>query len=167
MISPSPETVFNSFIELSKEIDFNEIQRNLPNPEQKISKTSKNALKKAHAQVKAIYELYQQNQDAIHRILERTPHRILEMPDTTLAFMNQAFLEKILGRLNLDNHQKSKTSLIQSSKSMSLILTSLNLAIDKITNAGQYKKAAKTTDVPQHRRTSGIRYSASKGSRAS
>ncbi len=171
MISPSPETVFNSFIESSKKINFDEIRENSRTLTKNLNKNIPEDLKEdliaAHAQVKAIYELYQQNQDAIHRILERTPHRILEMPDTTLAFMNQALLEKILGRLNLDNHQKSGTSLIESSKSKSLILTSLNLAIDRITNAGKYKKAAKTTDVPHHRRTSGRRCSAPKGSRAS
>ena len=167
MISPSPETVFNSFIKLSEEIDFNEIQTNLPrNPEQKFSKTSKNALKEAHAQVEAIYELYKQTQDVIHSVLKDKPDRILEMKGTTLAFMNQALLEQILKNLSSDNHQRGK-SLIESSKSQSLILTSLNLTIDKITNKEKYAKAAETTGYLPQRDNSRRKHQSGKGSRAS
>ena len=113
-----------------------------------------------------IYKFYEQNKTTIHNVLSKNPDRILEMKGTTLAFMNQALLEQILKNLSSDNHQRGK-SLIESSKSQSLILTSLNLTIDKITNKEKYAKAAETTGYLPQRDNSRRKHQSGKGSRAS
>ena len=139
MINPSkaknrefdPEKVFNSFVKLSQKIDFDGIKKNLQTRTKNSSNDITEDLIAAHTHVLEIYKFYEQNKTTIHSVLLKNPHRILEMPDTTLAFMNQALLENIPQQLSL-NKEPEANLLIESSKSKSLILTNLNLAIDKI-----------------------------------
>jgi hypothetical protein len=178
MIAPSqtknseldPEKVFHYFIELSKKIDFDGIQANSTtltrNPNKTIPEDLKEDLIAAHTHVLEIYKFYEQNKTIIHNVLLKNPDRILEMKDTTLAFMNQTSLDRILKRLSL-NKQPEANSLIKSSKSKSLILTNLNLAIDKINNGVKYQRLAKQGISPFATSGSNGRKSSSlKGSKA-
>lgn len=179
MINPSkaknrefdPEKVFDSFVELSKKIDFDGIQANSTtltrNPNKTIPEDLKEDLIAAYNQVLETRQFYEQNQTTIHDFLVNNPDRILEMKDTTLAFMNQAFLEKIPQQLSLKNQQTGK-SLIQSSKSKSLSLTKLSLAIDKITHEGEYQRRVKQGHNPfANSGSRGRHVSGAKGSKAS
>jgi hypothetical protein len=174
MINPSkaknrefdPEKVFNSFVELSQKIDFDGIKKN----SQTLTKNSSNDITEdliaAHTHVLEIYKFYEKNKTTIHNVLLKNPDRILEMKDTTLAFMNQTLLDRILKRLSL-NKQPEANSLIKSSKSKSLILTNLNLAIDKINNRVKYQRLAKQGIGPFATSGSNGRKSSSlKGSKA-
>lgn len=174
MIAPSqaknsefdPEKVFHSFFELSQKIDFDGIQKN----SQTLTKNSSNDITEdliaAHTHVLEIYKFYEQNKTTIHNVLLKNPDRILEMKDTTLAFMNQTLLDRILKQLSL-NKQPEANSLIKSSQSKSLILTNLNLAIDKINNRVKYQRLGKQGIGPFATSGSNGRKSSSlKGSKA-
>ena len=170
MISPSPETVFNSFIESSKKINFDEIRENSRTLTKNLNKNIPEDLKEdliaAHAHVLEIYKFYEQNKTTIHNVLSKNPDRILEMKGTTLAFMNQALLDRILKQVSL-NKEAEANLLIKSSQSKSLILTNLNLAIDKINNKVKYKRLAKQGISPfATSGSNGIKSSSRKGSKA-
>lgn len=174
MINPSkaknrefdPEKVFNSFVKLSQKIDFDGIKKNLQTRTKNSSNDITEDLIAAHTHVLEIYKFYEQNKTTIHSVLLKNPHRILEMPDTTLAFMNQALLENIPQQLSL-NKEPEANLLIESSKSKSLILTNLNLAIDKINNKVKYQRLAKQGTSPFATNGSNGRKSSSlKGSKA-
>jgi hypothetical protein len=179
MINPSkaknrefdPEKVFDSFVELSKKIDFDGIQANSTtltrNPNKTIPEDLKEDLIAAYNQVLETRQFYEQNQTTIHDFLVNNPDRILEMKDTTLAFMNQTLLDRIPKLLSL-NKQPKANSLIRSSKSKSLILTNLSSAIDKINNRRKYKRLAKQGIGPYANSGSrGRHVSGAKGSKAS
>ena len=178
MINPSkaknrefdPEKVFHSFFELSKKINFDEIGENLRTLTKNLNKNIPEDLKEdliaAHAHVLEIYKFYEQNKTTIHNVLSKNPDRILEMKGTTLAFMNQALLDRILKQVSL-NKEAEANLLIKSSQSKSLILTNLNLAIDKINNKVKYKRLAKQGISPfATSGSNGIKSSSPKGSKA-